>query len=293
MSQEVKLVHYILLRRLIDILYDVQKTRKAAASRLRLMPKEFDMALPEELLKIERQVVKEIAKLLVDEPIYAEFLDKVRGVGPKLAGAIIGWIMIKFEVKPLKECSEIQKQHSQKTKDEKFLVPTLRGIGAFPKISNLWSYCGLAPDEEGRLPVRRRGTVVDWSPRMRTLMWKFGQQQVKQGAYYRKCYDEFKEGELKRHAAILENPENCPDYEECRKQIKVKKLPCRAHVDNKAKVKVKKAFLQDLWVTWRLLEGLPVTQPYSVDKLEHHPHYHPVTKALVEAKRLQPLLSPG
>jgi hypothetical protein len=33
-----------------------------------------------------------------------------------------------------------------------------------------------------------------------------------------------------------------------------------------------KQFLQELWAKWRELEGLPVTVPYSVEKLGNRPH---------------------
>lgn len=33
-----------------------------------------------------------------------------------------------------------------------------------------------------------------------------------------------------------------------------------------------KEFLRDLWVNWRKLEGLEVTEPYEVAKLSMKPH---------------------
>lgn len=44
------------------------------------------------------------------------------------------------------------------------------------------------------------------------------------------------------------------------------------HIDNRAKRKVAKIFLQHLWVTWRELEGLSVTLPYA-QRILKHDHY--------------------
>ena len=33
-----------------------------------------------------------------------------------------------------------------------------------------------------------------------------------------------------------------------------------------------KQFLRDLYVVWRDLEGLPISQPYEVEKLGNRPH---------------------
>jgi hypothetical protein len=41
------------------------------------------------------------------------------------------------------------------------------------------------------------------------------------------------------------------------------------HIENRARRKVAKVFLSCLWVAWRQIKGLPISQPYAADKLNH------------------------
>jgi len=50
---------------------------------------------------------------------------------------------------------------------------------------------------------------------------------------------------------------------------KPKNPPCREHINNRARRKMVKQFIADLWVKWRKLEGLPVSEPYAVAILGH------------------------
>lgn len=45
-----------------------------------------------------------------------------------------------------------------------------------------------------------------------------------------------------------------------------------AHRNMMAQRYMIKQFLRDMWTTWRQIEGLPVDNPYEVDKLGHKPH---------------------
>lgn len=93
----VSIEKYIELRRLIDVLYDIQDVRMRTASRLRQMPKDSIKIYVGSLLKVEYDITNEIEGLLSEIPIYTEFLYKVRGVGPRISGSIIAQTMIKFE----------------------------------------------------------------------------------------------------------------------------------------------------------------------------------------------------
>jgi hypothetical protein len=69
--------------------------------------------------------------------------------------------------------------------------------------------------------------------------------------HYRKIYDDYKNRLLNREDLSDETA---------------------GHINNMAIRFMVKMFLADLWVVWRQLEGLPVTEPYAVAKLGMAPH---------------------
>jgi hypothetical protein len=75
---------------------------------------------------------------------------------------------------------------------------------------------------------------------------------------YRKIYEEEKERQLERH----KNGE----CERCTK-LKLNKKPGHAHA--MARRKAVKIFVSHLWQEWRKLEGLSVSEPYSIAILNH------------------------
>jgi len=133
------------------------------------------------------------------------------------------------------------------------IIAYLSPISRFDNISKLWAFCGLAPHQK-----RRRGKKLDYNPRLKTLMWKIAssfEKQKPEKSRYRRMYDEKKNYLLKR-----------PDLREpIEKGVRGAKL----HVRYLTMRFVVKRFLADLWVQWRLLEGLPITKPYAHDILGH------------------------
>lgn len=61
-------------------------------------------------------------------------------------------------------------------------------------------------------------------------------------------------------------------YQEKERQAMVSPELTKGHIDNRARRKVSKIFLQHLWLVWRECEGLPVTKPYVHDVMGHT-HY--------------------
>lgn len=164
--------------------------------------------------------------------------------------------------------SSEQLELAQKTENGDYLVPTIRGIGAFDTVSKYWAWWGLDV-RDGHAPKRKRGENIDWNPKMRMLAWKISKQFVMQGERYRMIYD----AEKMRLTAerIGENGELfCTHLEECQAKLKRRAKPaCKGHIDAMAKRKAVKMFLSHLWEKWRELEGLPVRQPYAIEKLGH------------------------
>lgn len=283
---------YLELRRLVDVLYDVQDVRMRTANRLRQMPKDTVKIYVKPLLDVEKQLTNQIDAMLQDEPVYKEFLGHVRGVGPRISGSIIAQTMIRFEriskeeyekamnglgptsgvranpcLRTISEVrfSEEQLNLAQKTEKGDYLVPTLRGIGAFDTVSKYWAWWGYDV-RNGEAPKRKKGELVDWNPKMRMLGWKIEKQFVMQGEGYRTIYEKEKE----RLQTLRPTPQDCPNYEKCKAKLKKREQPaCKGHIEKMARRKTVKLFLSHLWEKWRQIEGLPVRQPYIIEKLGH------------------------
>lgn len=141
------------------------------------------------------------------------------------------------------------------------LIAWLSPIERFPNISKLWAYCGLAPNQK-----RQKGKKLGYNPRLKTFMWKIASSFEKQNAKtsrYRRIYTEKKNEYLNR--------------EDLQKAIKQKVKGAKLHVRLMAMRYTEKRFLADLWIVWRKLENLPVTEPYSIVVQGHTGFVEPKT----------------
>ena len=253
---EKSLEHYVELKRLVDVYYDVQDVRIRTANRLRLLPQKTGAVYPSRLKEVEKSLKNQIEALLEQERIYTEWLKKIKGIGPCLGGGLLANIMVRFAtVDSLKECDELQQEYAMKTKDKAYLVPEMRGIKEFPTISKLWAFSGMHV-VDGKAPKRKRGAKINWNPKMRVLCWKLGKSFVMVGDFYKSLYRQFKEAYMQRE------------------DLK-KGKGWKGHIDMMARRKTVKVFLQHLWLKWRQLEGLEVTQPYAINKLGHKSYISP------------------
>lgn len=300
------LERYLRLRRYVDVLYDMQDVRMRTENRFRQMPGTAEIYV-KPLLKIEADLTQQIDGMLQTEPIYDQFFRQVRGVGPRISGFIISQTMIKFEEVSKEEFKRardllddpestepapfttMQIQLSQKTKAGAYRVPHLRGIGKFDNPSRYHSWWGLGIDPEtGRSPRRVRGERLGYSPKLRSFSWRIKRSFKMQKAhksFYRRIYDRYKKRLFEKpreskafgrkawsppFSEILKNPEACPHYKPCKASLKKRKEPaCRGHWDNMAMKYACKIFLTHTWEQWRMIEGLPVRQPYALAKLGH------------------------
>ena len=189
----------------------------------------------ERLVESENVHEKIIAWELDKEPLWTDWMADVRGLGPKMAGVIL---------------TEID-------------------ITKCDSISALWKYCGLdvvvdAETGEGQGRTRRPHHLVykvytnkdgvethtkgiSFNPTLKTKMvGVLGGSFIKQGGKYRDIYDGYKH-------RIANHPKHA------------EKTPGHRHaMANRYMVKM---FLQDLWLEWRRIEGLPIREPYAVEKL--------------------------
>jgi len=161
------------------------------------------------LLETEKELYRRIDLWSRDHPLRKEFLGKVKGIGPILASGLIAWLS----------------------------NPILKA----DYVSQIWSYCGLAPGQE-----RKKGKKVNYNPRLKTFCWKIGQSFIKFKCFGRELYKKFRE-QIER------------------REPKWSKL----HHHNYARRKVVKLFIASLWQKWRELNNLPVSKPYPISVLGH------------------------
>lgn len=198
-----------------------------------------------ELEKVESNHFKDIKIALSDFPIYTEFLVKINGIGPRMAGVIIS----EFDI------------HKAK----------------YP--SSLWAYAGLdvAPDGAGR--SRRKEHLVKrkyidkqgeekerdsitfnaWL-KTKLLGVLAGSFMMQKGEFgYKQLYYNY------RHRI-----ESNPNYIITDKPgFHLDNTWTKARRDAAAKRYMIKMFLIDLYNEWRKLEGLPVSPTYQEAKLGH------------------------
>jgi len=222
------------VRLLVEVYYDTQEVRIRSFNRLRQMGT-VEGVNPNHLKLLEQEIRQYIQAQIKGYPITV-YLRGIRGIGPILAGGLISY----FDVHKAKH------------------------------VSSFWKYAGLAV-EDGKAVKRRHGEKTDYNPLVKVLMWKVADSFLKQRTpVYRDIYDEVRLNENKKLNNPLGNPKNCPQYSECLKKLKKAKTPsCKMHIHRRACRIMVKRFLSDLWLNWRKLEGLPITEPYVIGVLGH------------------------
>jgi len=234
------------VRALVEVYYDVQKTRIAAQHRIRkagehgLSEASVELLMDwvnERMEKQETELKAMVLKQINDEPLWKEWLEGVKGVGPCIAGGLMAWVG---------DCSR------------------------FDTISKLWAYCGMHV-VDGEAPRRKRGERANWNGTLRTLCWKAGQSFVRVGEGYRDLY-------LQEKARLrLLHAEPIPfDPPRLKKLKPGEEAPAGeimrfsdGHIDAMARRHTAKIFLAHYWQRARELAGLPIRAAYVVEHLGH------------------------
>lgn len=277
------------LRIISDAYEGIQKSRVATSNRIKGMVR--DHQLTEEqarslhdktdvrLKSLEDELSSEMAKLCKKVPVYDQFLHHVVGIGPTYTTKLLAFIgdiaqfpkismLWKYSgMAPVQYCENCKKRYFETSQEKQTWIDrhyertakiiqekSKNKAGIDKKLEN-WkedlekSVCSCNdPQPVTRAETPTRGIcTIDYSPRMKKLLFIISQQFVRQGRYYRERYDEFKAMELAKNEGILS----------------------AGHIDARARRKVSKLFLSQLWVEWRTSEGLPVTRPYVEEYLGH------------------------
>ena len=190
------------------------------------------------LLTEEERQSKYLKRILREEPIWTAFLKGVKGVGPLMGGVLVSEIDI----------------HKAKY------------------VSSLWAYAGLdvvhVQDETGNLKgvgrSRKKESLVE-----KTYIDKNGEIKTKKSITYNPFLKTKLMGVLA--GSFLKSKSPYADiYYDTRTRLDSHpkyKEASKLHKHNYSQRKMVKAFLRDLYLAWRPLEGLPVHAPYAEAKL--------------------------
>ena len=209
----------------------------------------------EGLLTVQGRYSRAIEKELVQWDVWTEWLSKVPGIGAWTAAKLI--ILFNYKFVPVcKECGGEFEKTEKETQGKLINVLTCVDCGRvakdgvlkhkvvrrdFPTVSKWWAYMG-RHTVDGVMPKRKKGTQANWSTPGRTLGFLIGEQFNRQGDDnpYKRILLQHKEKHARRH----------PEWS-------------KGHVHNAAKNEAVKIFLAHFWHVSRVLEGLPVSEPYA------------------------------
>jgi hypothetical protein len=271
------------IRYLIESYYDIQKLRIGTFNRIVAYVK----SNPEKFSHIKFETRESDASQAVSEPRFKDASRYVSGLRYKNAfkPSDIARLIVSGDIETPSEVETLVWYHNALLETEKSLAKKLdawsrdhplrvqflsrvQGIGGvlssgiiawlspisrFPNISKLWKYCGLAPGQR-----RRRGEKINYNPKLKSFMWKVAtsfEKQKPEKSYYRRIYDEKKKYYTER--------------EDLRRAVESGEKGALLHIRLMTLRYTVKRFLADLWVQWRLLEGLPITKPYAHQVLGH------------------------
>ena len=185
------------------------------------------------LAKEEENQFKYLGKVLSDFPIWVEFLDNVKGVGPAMAGVLLSEIDISKAKYP----------------------------------SSLFKLAGIDVASDGKGRSRRKEHQVDVE-----YTDKDGKTAIKKGITFNPFLKTKLCGVL-GGAFLKAGDKNNPykdayyDYKNRLENDPNHSLKSKGHRHNMANRYIIKLFLIDLHMKWRELEGLPVSVPYHEAKL--------------------------
>jgi len=258
--------------------------------------------------KTEKELGKDIEKIIVELPLWQQWLQYVWGIGPILTGGLVGEIK---EIGRFDTISKLWSYAGQETiavvkdgnitrrwfpsKEEAELFVN-HAVGLEQKSAEHWaakdkkksSYdsvkkaedylkkCtwGIHHEYETIASRRITGLPDNTNSRLKVIVWKCGQSFQKGNAgksKYRAYCDTAKKFYLDRDTV----------GESYKKGMqKLYKMPngreiTAKQINDRALRKTVKLFLSHLWVQWRKIEGLSISKPYVIEKMGHQDYIEP------------------
>lgn len=207
----------------------------------------------------QENILRKKAKEKIEaHPVYQQWLSRVKGIGPCLAGGLLAtgdptkansmsamWKYFGLDVQSLGLlCTGCKRQWNP---DE-------------PAPGSACPDCKAPLFRMGQSTRPTKGEKLGYSPNAKVLAFKIGSQFVRTvGSQYRKLYDQFR-------AKV-----NAGTCHKIHIDAKTKKeYPCPdAHKFAKARRMVAKIFIGHYWIVSRALLGLPVPKPFAFGVLGH------------------------
>lgn len=202
-----------------------------------LISTETELALVEQYLDLEdqeRRTFRRVEIVLERIPIYVHYLKNVKGIGPAMGGVIVAEV-------------DIHKARH---------------------VSNLWSYAGLDVAADGRGRSRRAEHLVP-----REYADKKGETQVRQSITFNPFLKTKLLGVLASSFLRVGNEQYRAIYDGYKHRLEnheIHKEKSKGWRHAMAMRYMVKMFLCDLYLTWRPMEGLTITQSYQDAKLGGH-----------------------
>lgn len=249
------------IKQSVRFFYDMQKLRIQSSNRTTTNTVILDTKhgghlddQGDRLSEMERKEMTNIRRLLKMHPLYTGWLKDQKGCGPTMSGVII---------------SEID-------------------VSKADTVSALWSYCGLAVDSKTGKAVRmKRGEKAGYNPWLKSKLVKvLGDCLIRANSPWREHYDSYKHRKqntlvdqcmLCKGKGTFKSKKEAADEEAAGTSGREKKCTnCEgtggpapwgqsdAHRHQAAIRYMVKKFLEEMWVVWRTIEELPVTEPYAV-----------------------------
>jgi len=240
---------------LVNLYWDLQKTRVAAKNRARTIDDPDLHLLIGEVEKLENTIKKDTENAVKEHPFYNYWLKNIHGIGAVLSAQLIHLIRGKvhtLECQKKRETYFSKKQLGEKRASQFTCNCPIKEIERFPTVSSLWKYAGMHV-VKGKAPKRKRGERINWNPKLRSLCFNLSESFVIQTkGPYREWYDEFKKQELQNH----------PDLR-------------KRHIEMRVRRKVAKLFLAHMFNKWYELKGLKAPEPYAFRMLGHEGYIPP------------------
>ncbi len=216
----------------------------------------------EDAQKMEQKLAKAIEAELKELDIWKHFLKDVKGVGPMITGVIISEydIYIATTVSKMWQFTGLNPGMVKGIKiiaASKYNPSMGKIIGEFQGRDGK-KLAKVLTDEMVRGDKLTPGFVAPFNKWLRTKMVGV------LASSFIKCQSEYALLYYYPYKQRLENSENI-----CFTTEKAWKEESKGHRDNAAKRYMIKMFLKDLYVAWRMIEGLEVRAPYQDDYLGH------------------------
>ena len=274
------------LRDLVMSMYDIQHTRIIIGNRLGVSKNDITHGFYEALVNSEDRIKINIEAQVKHFPIHVWLVER-KGIHYDMAAQLIGMIqdISKFDnvsslwsycgYGVIEICDKCGRKYIEPEDRPEWIAHVAgrlkeqfdkkKGNKGTPPDFEKTATDMLCPHnnpETSSVAQRKvKGTLLDYNPKLKSLIWRYSGQFVMQGKrdIYRPLYDQFK-------AAYAEREDLKAEIEgKSGGETKHGVTKGTGHIDNMAKRKTAKIFLSHLWAVWRELEGLPVTKPWIID----------------------------